>query len=92
MSCPNCTTTVEGVHQMDCPFYKDGQWGDDSKRVYPPGFMSIETAMGIVYELAEQNALESDLDKLDEMYDEMTRQHLALDVVHDFAVNQLGDD
>ena len=52
-------------------------------------FMTIEEAIDIVFELATQNALSDDLDELDEMYDEMRRQHLALDTVHDFAINNI---
>lgn len=59
---------------------------------YRPGFMPIADAMEIVYDLALQNALRWDLDKPDELYEEMLRQQTALSVVHDFAVNQLGDD
>lgn len=70
--------------------YDDGRDICDSDDC--PNFMPIEEAIGIVYELAEQNALSDDLQELDDMYDEMRRQHLALNVVHDFAVNQLGDD
>ena len=55
-------------------------------------FMPLEEAVQVVYDLALQNALSTDLDELDELYEEMQRQHRALDTVHDFAVNQLGDD
>lgn len=58
-----------------------------------PGYMPIEEAIGIVVELAECQHLEDlGLATLDEMCDEVTRQRTALNVVHDFAVNQLGDD
>lgn len=52
-------------------------------------FMTIEEAIDIVFELASQNALSEDLDELDELYEEMQRQHLALDTVHDFAINNI---
>lgn len=52
-------------------------------------FMPIEEAIDIVFELAAQNALSEDLDELDELYEEMQRQHLALDTVHDFAINNI---
>lgn len=57
--------------------------------LHNPEFMTIEEAIDIVFELATQNALSDDLDELDEMYDEMRRQHLALDTVHDFAINNI---
>ena len=56
-----------------------------------PEFMTIEQAVDIVYDLAVQNALSDDLDELDEMYDEMRRQHVALDTFHDFAVNNIHE-
>jgi len=55
-----------------------------------PEFMTIEEAVDIVYDLAVQNALSEDLDELDEMYEEMQRQHKALDTFHDFAVNNIN--
>jgi hypothetical protein len=54
-----------------------------------PEFMTIEQAADIVYDLAVQNALSEDLDELDEMYEEMQRQHKALDTFHDFAINNI---
>jgi hypothetical protein len=55
-------------------------------------FMLFEEAMDMVYELALENSLDTTMHKSDELYEEMKRQHVALDTVHDFIVNQLGDD
>lgn len=54
-------------------------------------FMSLEKAMSIVYSLALQNAL--DPGRIDpELLEEALRQQNALGVVHDFIVNELGED
>lgn len=53
--------------------------------------MDTADAFQIVYDLAEQNALDpSTCDK--ELIDEARKQQEALGVAHDFIVNQLGDD
>lgn len=58
--------------------------------------MDIADAFQIVYDLAQQNLLCDSLDDLDlidyELQEMARQQHQALDVAHDFIVNQLGDD
>lgn len=56
--------------------------------------MKISKALDIVYQLAEQNALPiSDGFNHDSELDEQrAEQHEALDMVHDFIVNQMAED
>ena len=49
-----------------------------------PGFMTIEQAMEIVLELAQQNIVDQR-----DMPDEHARQHEAWDTVHDFYLNNI---
>lgn len=53
--------------------------------------MNLKEAMEIVYELAEQNAL--DEHEAGEMgqQDEFAKQQLAMDTVHDFIVNVISE-
>lgn len=54
--------------------------------------MDLAAAMQIVYDLAEQNALTANDDNADDLQQEIADQKEALNIVHDFIVNQLGDD
>jgi len=54
-------------------------------------FMSIGAALQVVYELAEQGTLSQQEARENDLVDEMKSQKLALDVVHDFIVNNHGE-
>ena len=54
-------------------------------------FMSTEDAFEIVMDLAGQNALEEKDCLEDSMLEEVEKQKLALDVAHDFLVNNVYD-
>ena len=54
--------------------------------------MDIADAFQIVVDLARQNALSFSAGGPSELNDEAQRQQDAIDMVEDFAVNQLGDD
>ena len=51
-------------------------------------FMSTQDAFEIVYELAEQSALDG---KDSELKEEAEKQQLALNVAHDFLINNVYD-
>ncbi len=53
--------------------------------------MDVKEALQIVYDLADQNALDIDTCGA-ELREEAEKQAEALRVVHDMAVNQFGDD
>ncbi len=54
--------------------------------------MDLGKALAKVYELAEQNALDSSTTRSDEdLNTEALEQREALNTVHDFIVNQFGD-
>ncbi|UCG53968.1 MAG: hypothetical protein JSV32_05000 [Dehalococcoidia bacterium] len=54
-------------------------------------FMTTEDAFEIVYDLAEQNVLEEKHCDEEAQLKEREKQMLALDVVHDFLVNNVFD-
>lgn len=54
-------------------------------------FMETGEALAIVYELAEQNALDEHEAGEMGLQDEQKKQQLALDTVHDFIVNNFSD-
>ena len=57
-------------------------------------FMELGEALEIVYELAKENALDPDYAQLEGggLEEEADRQRVALNVVHDFIVNNFGEE
>ena len=53
--------------------------------------MELGEALQVVYDLALENGLEP-VRGDDDLMEERGRQQIALDVVHDFIVNQFGID
>lgn len=88
-TCPSCGCTYEGGSLAGIGWSRSVPCEDCENS---SGFMLIADAIEIVLGLALENALDSTMHKDDELYEEMKRQHVALNTVHDFAVNHLGDD
>jgi hypothetical protein len=57
-----------------------------------PGFMELGQALEIVWDLANQNALETNERDAPELVELAKQQELALAVVHDFIVNHFEED
>lgn len=64
----------------------------DQAAMRRPGTMDLGRAMEIVYELAQQNALDPERLEDAELAPHAAEHQEALAVVHDFIVNQLADD
>jgi len=67
---------------------RDGTVADYGKSAIKP--LAIADAFQIVIDLARQNTL--DADRCDPELEEVRKQHEAIDMVEDLAVNKFGDD
>lgn len=88
---------IDGEHQKDADYFTDDQ--EDANGTAElmkeraikadENFMTIQDAFQIVYDLAEQNALDEHEAGEMGMQDEQKKQMLALNTVHDFLVNNI---
>jgi hypothetical protein len=82
--------TVEGIQHMGT-----GGWVSEKEKLFlkkknNKDFMPMNEAMQIVYDLAEQNCLD-ERSSDEDLQRESLKQQTALATVHDFIVNNLGD-
>ncbi len=93
---PACAAKVSGRTVVSQDVYtRRGEWAGTgqsqtmAKSAIKP--LDIADAFQVVIDLARQNAL--DADRCDpELREEAQKQHEAIDMVEDLAVNKFGDD
>jgi hypothetical protein len=67
-------------------------WDEEEDEPEEDRFMVFEAALEIVFELAKGNALSMEEGFDVELWDEYKKQHLALDTVEDYIVNNIEDE
>jgi hypothetical protein len=71
---------------------RSGDWDEEEDEPEEDRFMVFEAALEIVFELAKGNALSMEEGFDVELWDEYKKQHLALDTVEDYIVNNIEDE